>query len=95
MPRVLIAYDAESEDANKLTKLKNTLKERGYNDFVLNEDYQLSYLPNTTLVKSNTTIELVSEDFEQVIDELNIAITRFIATEIVNTIVLPGKSYAS
>ncbi|MBK0404466.1 hypothetical protein I5M27_15815 [Adhaeribacter sp. BT258] len=64
---VQITYDLTS----KHIEVKNGLKAKGYFDYIIDDQGKVVSLPNTTVVKPDTTKEVAFIEFSAVVNEVN------------------------
>ncbi len=70
----IVSYDisrAGNQDTVNVY-VKNRMIEKGYADrFINSSSGKTIYLPNTTLVKEKTTVEIARQDVQDCVDEFN------------------------
>ena len=89
---VLLTYDIDSRH----TEVRNTLiEEYGFKDIIIGNNGTRCYLPNTTLLKRNTTKEDVHNIIKNVCKMLNANLKRTISSECSNWIALQGEKCES
>ena len=87
---VLLTYDIDSRH----TEVRNTLiEEYGFKDIIIGNNGTRCYLPNTTLLKRNTTKEDVHNIIKNICKMLNANLKRTISSECSNWIALQGEKF--
>lgn len=85
---VLLTYDVD----NKHTEIrKKLIDEYDFEEIIIGDDRTRCNLPNTTLLKRNTTKENVFRIIKDVCKMLNVKLERVISTECSNWIALKGE----
>lgn len=92
MPLVVISYDV---DRAHDTPMKDCLKKKGYEDYIIGDNKVKCYLPNTTLAKRGISSATGLSDMESCKSEVRAKLERAISMEVEKWTGIEGEPYSS
>lgn len=78
MALIIISYDV---DGKHNTVMKKCLKEKGYEDYIIDSRSRICYLPNTTLSKEDISVDDGLEDLKNCAKRIGAKLERAVAFE--------------
>ena len=90
MALVIICYDVDSAHD---TPMKDCLKKKGYQEYILSDNSAKCYLPNTTLQKSGISAGIGLSDMKSCASEVKARLERAISIEVETWKSIIGEPY--